>query len=106
MLENRFQSELIAELRRLFRGCVILKNDPSYLQGFPDLTILYQDKWAVLECKKSASAPVQPNQRHYIDELGKMSYAAFIYPANREEILHELQRAFKIERYARLSESQ
>lgn len=95
MLERNFQTELITDLKCLFRGCVVLKNDSSYTQGFPDLTILYKSKWAVLECKRSENENRQPNQEFYIRELNSMSYAAFIYPANREEILNELQRAFE-----------
>lgn len=94
MRESKFQSELIKEINRLFRGCVILKNDANYIQGFPDLTILYKDRWAVLECKRSASERFQPNQEYYISELDNMSYARVIYPENKEEILDELQRAF------------
>lgn len=92
--ENAFQAALIKELKDLFPGCVVLKNDPNYIQGFPDLTILYKDKWAVLECKKSLSASKRPNQRYYVEMLGKMSYANFVCPENREDVLDELQQAF------------
>ena len=92
--ENAFQAALIKELKDLFPGCVVLKNDPNYIQGFPDLTILYKDKWAVLECKKSLSASKRPNQRYYVEMLGEMSYANFICPENREDVLDELQQAF------------
>lgn len=95
MKENGFQSNLIRELKRLFPGCVILKNDPNYLQGFPDLTILYRDRWAVLECKRSANEAHQPNQDFYVDMLNGMSYSAFIYPENKERILYDLQQAFE-----------
>lgn len=50
--ENKFQADLIKELKQLFPGCMILKNDANYIQGIPDLTIFYNDRWAVLECKK------------------------------------------------------
>lgn len=94
--ENAFQAALIKELKDLFPGCVVLKNDPNYIQGFPDLTILYKDRWAVLECKRSKSASKRPNQSYYIDQLGTMSYAAFICPENREDVLDELQQAFLV----------
>ena len=94
MLESKFQSELIKELNRMFRGCVILKNDAQYIQGFPDLTILYKEHWAVLECKRSDSEPFQPNQEYYIQVLDEMSLARTIHPQNKEEVLNELQRAF------------
>lgn len=92
--ENAFQAALIKDLKTLFPGCVVLKNDPNYIQGFPDLTILYKDRWAVLECKKSLSASKRPNQEYYVDMLEEMSYASFICPENREEVLDELQQAF------------
>lgn len=92
--ENAFQAALIKDVKALFPGCVVLKNDPNYIQGFPDLTILYKDRWAVLECKKSLSASKRPNQEYYVDMLGEMSYASFICPENREEVLDELQQAF------------
>ena len=102
MLENRFQSELIKELKMLFTGCDVLKNDPNYIQGFPDLTILYFDKWAVLECKKSEDEPYRPNQQYYVEKLDKMSFSRFIYPENKEEVLYELQQAFTPRRTTRV----
>lgn len=79
----------------MFPGCVVLKNDPNYLQGIPDLTIFYKDRWATLEVKKSANAPAQPNQRYYVDMMDYMSFSRFIYPENKEEVLHELQQSFR-----------
>lgn len=103
MLENNFQSKLIKELKEMFPGCVVLKNDPNYIQGFPDLTILYFNKWAVLECKKSEDEPCQPNQPYYVDKLDGMSFSRFIYPENKEEVLYELQQAFQPRRATRIS---
>ena len=101
--ENKFQSQLIAEIKELLPGCKVLKNDPNYIQGIPDLTVLYKDRWAALECKRSSDAPHQPNQDYYVDEMNEMSFAAFVYPENKEEILHELQKAFRPRREARVS---
>ena len=92
-LERDFQAKLIKELRLIFKGCIILKNDPNYIQGIPDLIILYNDRWAALEVKKSEHAPHRPNQEYYVDLMNEMSYASFIYPENKEEILYELQQA-------------
>ena len=103
MLESKFQSALIKDLNHMFPGCVVLKNDSGYIQGFPDLTILYRDRWAVLECKQYRGAKQQPNQAYYVDELNKMSFSRFIYPGNKEEVLDELQQAFKTRRSTRLS---
>lgn len=94
-LENKFQSELIKEIKELLPNCIVLKNDPNYIQGFPDLTILYKDKWAVLEVKREKDASKQPNQEHYILTAKAMSYASFVYPENKEEVLDELQRALR-----------
>ena len=93
-LERQFQSKLIKDLENRYQGCVILKNDSNYIQGFPDLTILYRDKWAVLECKKERGASHQPNQDRYVEKLNAMSYSAFIFPENRDEVLGELDRVF------------
>jgi hypothetical protein len=90
MLESKFQSDLIKELREIFPGCVILKNDSSYLQGIPDLTILYGNRWAVLECKDSATARYQPNQEYYLDLLNRMSVAQTVYPENKDAVLNYL----------------
>lgn len=95
MLESKFQSDLIKEIKRLFPGCQVVKNDPNYIQGFPDLTIFYKDKWATLECKKSANATKRPNQDYYVKLLDSMSFSRFIYPENKEEILNELRKTFK-----------
>lgn len=93
-LESQFQKELMDEIRFIFPGCVILKNDSSYIQGFPDWTIFYKDKWAILEAKRNAGAKKQPNQDYYVDSLNKMSFSRFVYPENKEEVLNELQEFF------------
>lgn len=104
-LESEFQKNLIKELKELFPGCIVLKNDASYIQGIPDLLILYKKKWAMLECKKSASASHRPNQEYYISKLGDMSFARFIFPENKQEVLNELQQTFKPRRSSRFSRS-
>ena len=72
-----------------------MKNDSSYIQGIPDLLVLYKNCWASLECKKSARASKQPNQEYYVGLMDKMSFARFISPENKDEILNELKRYFK-----------
>ena len=93
--ENKFQSELIKELEIMFPGSIVMKNDPNHIQGIPDLTILYGDRWATLECKKSAKEQSRPNQDTYVEEMNKMSYSSFIYPENKEEVLNELRQALR-----------
>lgn len=99
--ENLFQQVLVKTLKKRFPGCIVLKNDPNYMQGIPDLIVLYKNKWAALEVKKSANAKHRPNQDHYVEKMNALSYAAFIYPENKEEILNELERAFRAEGTAR-----
>ena len=94
-LESKFQKELMDEIREQYPGCIILKNDSGYIQGFPDWTILYKDKWAVLETKRSKKAPKQPNQEYYVSQLNSMSFSRIVYPENKEEVLDELRQAFQ-----------
>ena len=93
MLESKFQKELIDDIKARFPGAIVLKNDPNYIQGIPDLTIFYGDKWATLEVKKSETASHQPNQDYYVQTMNKMSFSAFIYPENKEEVLYDMARS-------------
>lgn len=95
MKENKFQSDLIKELKARFENCIVTKLDSSHIQGIPDLLILYRDKWATLECKRSLKASVRPNQKYYVDMMNNMSFSRFISPENKEEVLDALQRSFK-----------
>lgn len=104
--ENRFQSSLIKEIQGKLTDCFILKNDGSNVpQGFPDLLILYKQKWAALECKRNSEAEKQNNQEYYVDKLNNMSFSRFISPENKEEVLHELYSAFGFGRSTRISGS-
>ena len=94
-LESEFQSKLIKELKQVFEGCMVMKLDSSYIQGIPDLLILYKNKWATLECKKSANASKRPNQEYYVGLMNKMSFSRFICPENKDEVLKELKNIFK-----------
>ena len=94
MLENEFQSKLIKEIKRRFPGCIVLKNDPTYIQGIPDLIILHNDKWGALECKKNSKASKRPNQEYYIGIMNQISFARFIYPENKDEVLYDLEHHF------------
>lgn len=95
-LESKFQKELIDEVKERYPGCVALKNDSGYTQGFPDWTILYKDKWAVLEVKKERGAHKQPNQEYYVDKLNKMGgFSRFVFPENKDEVLEDMDALFK-----------
>ena len=102
MKESQFQSELIKELKTEFPGCIVLKNDANYIQGIPDILVLYRDKWAALECKREENSSHQPNQDYYVSIMNNMSFAKFVFPENKEEILDELQFTFRIRRASRL----
>lgn len=97
-LESKFQKELIDEIKTRYPGCIALKNDSSYIQGFPDWTILYKDKWATLEVKKERHAHRQPNQEYYVDTLNNMSFSRFVFPENKDEVLEDLDVIFKRKR--------
>lgn len=92
--ERDFQGPLIDEIKETFDGCMVLKNDEQYIQGIPDLTILYKDKYAILECKRDCKASYRPNQEYYLDKLDKMSFARTIYPENKKEVMKELKDFF------------
>ena len=89
-LERDFQPKLIKEIKEILPGCILMKNDSSYIQGIPDLLILYKNKWATIEVKKSANAPKRPNQEYYVDKMDEMSFSRFIYPENKDQVLDEL----------------
>lgn len=93
MRESQFQAQLIKKLNKMLPGIIILKNDPNYIQGIPDLILLYKNRWAALEVKRGAIASVRPNQAHYVRTMNAMSYAAFIHPENESEILSEVQQS-------------
>lgn len=94
MLENKFKTLLIEDIKNLFPGCLVFHLDPQDYQGVPDLLILYKDMWAALEGKKSINSPYRPNQEYYINKMNQMSFASFIYPENKREVLDALEYTF------------
>lgn len=92
MKESKFQSNLKKELKNMFPGCIITKLDSGDIQGIPDLLILYKNKWATLENKRTAKAHKQPNQEYYVNKMNDMSFSKFIYPENKEEVLTDLKK--------------
>ena len=95
MKENKFQSDLIKEIKERFDGCIVTKFDSAHIQGIPDLLVLYKDKWATLECKRNSKASHRPNQEYYVNKMNEMSFSRFVYPENKEAVLDELQQSFK-----------
>ena len=106
MREGAYQARVIQRIREEFPGSVILKNDSSYLQGIPDLSVFNGERWGMLEVKARWDSPCRPNQEYYVDILNRMSYASFVYPENEEEVFYELQRTFQVRRNSRLAKPQ
>lgn len=92
--EKEYQAGLIQRLKKIFPGCIVMKNDSSYIQGIPDLTILYKNKWAMLEVKRSAKDSHRPNQDYYVEKTDGMSFGAFIFPENESDTLRRLEGFF------------
>lgn len=103
--EGPFQTTVREDIEAMLPGAIVVKGDSSYRQGVPDLFVFYGDRWAALEVKKSASETPRPNQPYYVELLNEMSFSAFIYPENKEEVLRELQQAFGANRSSRVSRS-
>lgn len=98
MIESDFQHKLIERLEKTFVGSIVMKNDPTYIQGIPDLTMLYKNTFVAFECKRSAHESKRPNQQWYVDEIirnGGLAY--FIYPENVEEIINDISRKFGVD---------
>ena len=95
MKESQFQSNLIKELKERFQGCIVTKLDSGYIQGIPDLLILWRNRWATLECKKSQNSSRRPNQEYYVSKMDEMSFSRFICPENKEEVLNDLEQTFR-----------
>lgn len=93
--ESKIQKDFIDEIKERFPGAIVLKNDSSYIQGIPDLLVLYNNHWAGLEVKDNAKAVHQPNQDYYVEQMDRMSFCRFIYPENKELVLDEMEKIFK-----------
>jgi hypothetical protein len=105
-LENDFQAKLIKELEDQYPDAIVTKLDANHIQGIPDLLILYKNKWAALECKKSKDEPFRPNQEYYLGLMNGWSFASVIYPENKKEVLDGLQSALRSDRPTRISGSE
>ena len=93
MLENKFKTNLINEIKRRLPGSIIFHLDPNEFQGAPDLLVLYRARWGALEVKKDAHAKLRPNQQYFVDKFNEMSFARIIFPENKEEVLDEMERS-------------
>lgn len=105
-LENAYKRDLKIRIENRFPDCIVLKNDEQMLQGIPDMTILWGPWYAVLEVKRNACAPFQPNQEYYLNKVMEMDGVAFvIYPEIETEVLDAIQHAFQNRRYSRATQS-
>lgn len=93
--ENEFQANLKKKIEERIPGVIILKNDPGLKRGIPDLTILGNGTYAVLECKREEDAARRANQEYYIDIFNNWAYGSFVQPENEEQVLNELEQHFK-----------
>lgn len=93
--ETVFQRNLILRIQKEYPGAIVLKTDPNFIQGFPDLLILNNYNWAALEVKRQSNSPYQANQVYWVDYLNDMSFARFIYPENMLEVLSGLRKALE-----------
>ncbi len=96
MLENKFKTKLIKEIKSRFPGSFVFHLDQTELQGAPDLLVLFGKHWAALEGKKNKEASLRPNQQYYVDRLNEMSFARIIFPENAKEVLDEMERSFTV----------
>ena len=94
MREPEYQKKVINKIKAMFPGSKALKNDSAYIQGIPDWTVFYKDKYAILEIKISKDAVHQPNQDYYVEEFNKDSFGRFLYPENEIEVLNDLSKHF------------
>lgn len=97
MRESKFESDTIKEIYDRLPGSIVLKNDASRYQGIPDRLVLWGTHWGALEFKGAKDSDRQPNQEYYVETLDRMSFAAFIHPENKDEVLDALQSAFGVE---------
>ena len=61
MLENKFKTGLVKDLKKRFPGCMVVHLDPNEIQGIPDLLVLYRDRWQHSKERRQA--------RHHIVQI-------------------------------------
>ena len=95
--EAEFKSKLYKEIRERFPGSEVLPNDANYLQGIPDATVYFPNgRYMMLEGKRSSTSSKQPNQGYYVNESPLSPNAMFVNPENKEEVLSELERRYRL----------
>ena len=91
MNESTFKKSVKIEIKNLFPDSIILPGDANSVQGIPDMIILIGNIWAALEFKKSKAAKRRPNQDYWVNKMNEMSFASFICPENKDEVLKKLK---------------
>jgi hypothetical protein len=94
-LEKKFEKDFIDRLKEEFPGCEIIKGNSAMRQGVPDRLLLWEDHWAFLEFKREEGSDREENQEYYIEKFNDMSYASFVEPSNADEVISEIQQAFR-----------
>lgn len=97
MRESAFERRVVSDIKSWNDNVLVLKNNASMIQGIPDRTVYFADKFAMLEFKKSKDAKHQPNQDWYIDKINSNGgFARFIYPENEEKTLADLKKFLEV----------
>lgn len=89
--EGKFQDKLVHDLRQL--GFKVIKLDPTTGRqiGIPDLLILKEGFWGMLECKAHKNSKKRPGQQQWVDWAEENSYGRFVYPENYDDVMEELK---------------
>lgn len=104
-LERDYQLGLIERIEEMFPGAHVLRNNPRFFQGVPDLSVFYRDRWGMLEVKREEKSERQPNQTYWAEVFNSMSFCAVTYPENEREVLHALEQSLKSGRSTRRPQS-
>lgn len=95
--ESDFKRNLYKEIRERFPGSDVLPNDAGYVQGIPDATVYFPNgRYVMLEGKRTSESSRRPNQEYYVERSPLSDHAMFVYPENKEEVLSELERRYKL----------
>lgn len=89
--EQKLQTKLATALRAL--GAKVIKQDPTIgrQRGIPDLLILKDGWWGMIECKAHKNSKKQAGQTDWILWASQNSYGRFVYKENYDEVLAELK---------------
>lgn len=92
-LESSYQNYLVQHLENLYPDALVMKNDPNYRQGIPDIIVLIGSTYGIFEVKRSSNEHHQPNQDWYVNHICDCGgFASFIYPENETQVLESFNR--------------